>query len=207
MPAKLIQYWNIRHGCHDDFDSFFTRQFIPQINDTGLMQIVASWHTASGEGPYFLVEGVSATLEDVESLVMGPVFGKLRQELFRLVSDYRSKLMMPRNFAETEPVEVEQGFKFTQHFNINAADIYAFDSFFQEAYVPHLKERGIDLVGEWNVVVGATPYVSIETRAKALEIFGELLENPDCRRMTRDLLNMVSCYGCKILVPSGHLNV
>ena len=206
MPAKLIQYWNIRHGRHDVFDPFFTQEFIPRINETGLMQIVASWHTASGEGPYFVVEGMSGSLENVESLVMGPVFAELRQELSSVVSDYLNKLLVPRSYAESDPMEIEEGFKFTQHFNINAADTYAFDSFFKKTYVPQIQQWGISLVGEWNVAVGATPYVVIETRAGTLDTFGELLENPGYQRLTRDLLNMVSGYGCKILVPSGHLN-
>ena len=206
MSAKLIQYWNIRHGCHDDFDPFFSQEFIPRINDTGLMQIIASWHTASGEGPYFVVEGISDSMEDVEELIMGSMFEQIRQKMFLVVSDYFTKLLVPRGFAETDPVEVEHGFKFTQHFNINAADIYAFDSFFKQTYVPYLNKWGIGLVGEWNVAVGATPYVVIETRAGKLDLFGELLENPDYHRLTKDLLNMVSGYGCKILVPSGHLN-
>ena len=207
MPTKLIQYWNIRHGCHDDFDTFLTQEFIPGINGTGLMQIIASWHTASGEGPYFVVEGVSNSLGDVESLIMGPVFEALRQKLFHLVSGYHTKLLVPKSVTEAGPLEIEHGFKFTQHFNINAADVYAFDSFFAETYAPHIHEWGIDLVGQWNVAVGATPYVVIETRAKDLATFGDLLENPDYQRLTKDLLNMVSSYGCKILVPSGHLNV
>jgi len=206
MPAKLIQYWNVRHGCHDDFGQFLTRRFIPRINETGLMQIVASWHTASGEGPYFVVEGMSGYLENVETLVMGPVFAELRQELSSMVSDYFNKLLVPKKFTEADPIEIEQGYKFTQHFNINAADIYAFDSFFRDTYVPQIREWGIDLVGEWNVAVGATPYVVIETRAKAIDTLGDLLVNPGYLRLTRDLLNMVSGYGCKILVPSGHLN-
>jgi len=206
MSAKLIQYWNIRHGCMGDFDPFLTRRFIPRINETGLMQIIASWHTASGEGPYFVVEGISDSLGNVESLIMGSEFAELRQELSHLVKDYRTKLLVPRSFLKADPIEIEKGFKFTQHFNINAADIYAFDSFFNETYVPHLQKRGVALVGQWHVSVGATPYVVIETRAGTLATFGELLENPGYQRLTRDLLNMVSSYGCKILVPSGHLN-
>lgn len=132
------------------------------------MQIMASWHTASGEGPYFVVQGISDSLKDVESLVMGTLFAELRQELSRMVSDYLTKLLVPKNFTESDPIEIERGFKFTQHFNINAADIYAFDSFFKETYIPHLQKQGIDLVGEWNVAVGAAPYNIIETRAKTL---------------------------------------
>ena len=206
MSAKLIQYWNIRHRFHEEFNAFFSQKFITGINETGLMQILGSWHTASGEEPYFVVEGLSDSLDNVESLVMGETFQTLRQELMHLVSDYRTKLLVPRSGIRTDSIQVEKGFKFTQHFNINAADNYAFDSFFNDIYVPDIKRRGIDLVGDWNVAVGATPYVVIETRAASPDVFGQLLEDPAYLKLTQDLLNMVSGYGCKILVPSGHLN-
>jgi hypothetical protein len=207
MSVKLIQFWNIRHGCLDGFGQFFTHMFIPKINETGQMKMIASWYAASGEGPSFIAEGMSDNLEDVQSLVMGEKFAELRQELFRLVSDYHTKLLVPKNFTETDPIDIEKGFKFTQHFNVNPAETFAYNSFFRETYVPRMRKWGIGLVGEWNVAVGATPYVVIETRAKALDTFGELLENAEYHRLTRDLLNMVSGYGCKILVPSGHLNL
>ncbi|MDJ0830581.1 MAG: hypothetical protein QNI92_12060 [Desulfobacterales bacterium] len=206
MSAKLILYWNIRHGCHSDFGTYFTQDFIPRVNDTGLMQIVAAWHTASGEGPFFVAEGVSDSLEDIESVIMGPMFEELRKTLLHLVSDYQTKLLVPRNWPASGSIEIEQGFKFNQHFNINAADIYAYDSFFKKTYTRKMAQWGIHLVGEWNVAVGATPYVVIETRAGDLAVIGEMLENPDYQILTRKLLNMVSGYGCKILVPSGHIN-
>lgn len=213
MSAKLIQYWNIRPGCQGDFGPFFTQEFVPRINATGLMRIVESWHTASGEGPYFLVEGASHSLEEAEAMIMGPVFIELRQKLFHLVSDYVTKLLTPRKGSESGPVEsgagsveIDRGYKFTQHFNINAADTYAFDSFFKETYARQITKWGIHLVEEWNVVVGATPYVVIETRAEALAAIGKMLESQSYRELTTKLLNMVSGYGCKILMPSGHLN-
>lgn len=206
MSAKMIQYWNIHHDSHDEFNTFLTQAFIPRINETGLMKITGSWHTASGEGPYFLVEGVAACLEDVESFIMGEMFQTLLQQLFNLVSDYSTKLLVPRSGIKDGRIQIEQGYKLTQHFNINAADIYAFDTFFTNTYLSDMRERGIDIVGQWNVAVGDTPYVVIEARADSPQIFGRLLEDPAYLRLTKDLLNMVTGYGCKILVPSGHLN-
>ena len=81
MPVKLIQYWNIFHSFKADFDSFFTQEFVPEINHSGSMKMVGSWHVASGEGPYFIAEGVSESVGDVESLIMEPFYVDLRQRL------------------------------------------------------------------------------------------------------------------------------
>ena len=69
-----------------------------------------------------------------------------------------------------------------------------------------MKRFGVPIAGGWNVAVGATPYVIDETRADKLEVIGEMLQNPAYQKLTLKLLQLVSNYGCKILVPSGHIN-
>lgn len=206
MPVKLIHYWNIRHGHKTDFDTFFVREFVPQIDITGLMKIVGSWHVASGEGPYFIAEGVSSSVDQVESLIMSPAYLELRDKLFRLVGNYSNKLLVPTGRISARPVEIEQGYKFNQHFNINPADYYAYIAFAENEHIPEMQRFGVEMVGGWYVDVGATPYVIYEGRATDLSVIGEMLENPDYHALTLKLLSMVSNYGCKVLVPSGHIN-
>ena len=206
MPVKLIQYWDIRHFRKTDFDSFFTQQFVPQINDTGLMQMVGSWHVASGEGPYFIAEGIATSVEKVESLIMAPPYIELRHELFRFVKDYNTKLLVQPDPLEPNLIETEHGYKFNQHFNINPADYYEFLSFEEKEHLPGMEGFGLAIVGCWNVAVGATPYVIDETRAEDLATIGEMLESAAYQKLTLKLLSLVSNYGCKILIPSGHIN-
>lgn len=206
MPVKLIHYWNIRHGRKADFDTFFVREFVPQIDTTGLMKIVGSWHVASGEGPYFIAEGVSGSVDEVESLIMSSEYLELRDKLFHLVGNYSNKLLVPTGLIPEQPIEVEQGYKFNQHFNINAADYYAYIAFEEKEHIPQMQSFGVEIVGGWQVDVGATPYVIFEGRTTDLPVIGEMLENPDYHTLTLKLLSMVSNYGCKVLVPSGHIN-
>jgi hypothetical protein len=206
MPVKLIHYWNIRHGHKADFDLFFVQEFVPQIDITGLMKIVGSWHVASGEGPYFIAEGVSSSVDEVESLIMSSAYLELRNKLFRLVGNYSNKLLVPSGGISARPVEIEQGYKFNQHFNINPADYYAYMAFAEKEHTPQMQSFGVEMVGNWHVDVGATPYVIFEGRTTDLPIIGEMLENPGYHALTLKLLTMVSNYGCKVLVPSGHLN-
>jgi hypothetical protein len=206
MPVKLIKYWNILHGLKADFDTFFIQEFVPQIDKTGLMKIVGSWHVASGEGPYFIAEGVSSSVDEVESLIMSSEYLELRNKLLRLVGNYSTKLLVPTGRISDRPIEIEHGYKFNQHFNINAADYYAYMTFAEKEHIPKMQSFGIEMVGGWHVEVGATPYVISEGRTKDLSAIGAMLENPDYHALTLKLLSMVSNYGCKVLVPSGHIN-
>ena len=206
MPVKLIQYWNIQHCTQSDFDTYFTGEYVPRINESGFMKIVGSWHVASGEGPYFITEGVSRSVTDVESLIMASFYIDLRQRLLRLVHDYQTKLLVPIESVEPDVPDIEYGYKFNQHFNINPADFYTFLDFEEKVHLPEMKRFGVTIAGGWNVAVGVTPYVIDETRADKLEVIGEMLQNPVYQKLTLKLLRLVSNYGCKILVPSGHIN-
>ena len=206
MPVKLVQYWNILPATKLDFDAYFTQDFVPRINETGFMKMVGSWNVASGEGPYFITEGVAGTVAEVESLIMAPIYIDLRNRLLSLVSDYQSKLLVPIESIQPEVPDVEHGYKFNQHFNINPADFYAFLAFEEQVHLPEMKRFGLALVGGWSVAVGATPYMIDENRADNLATIGEMLENPAYQKLTLKLLQLVSNYGCKILVPSGHIN-
>jgi hypothetical protein len=206
VPVKLIQYWNIQHASQSDFDAYFTREYVPRINESGFMKIVGSWHVASGEGPYFIIEGVSRSVTDVESLIMASFYIDLRQRLLRLVKDYQTKLLVPIESVKPDVPDIEYGYKFNQHFNINPADFYTFLDFEEKIHLPEMKRFGVTIAGGWNVAVGATPYVIDETRAGNLEVIGEMLQDPAYQKLTLKLLQLVSNYGCKILVPSGHIN-
>ena len=206
MSVKLIQYWNILNATSSDFDAYFTGEYVPRINETGFMKMVGSWHVASGEGPYFITEGVAESVAEVESLIMSPVYIDLRNRLLRLVRDYQSKLLVPFESIRPDVPDIEHGYKFNQHFNINPPDFYEFLAFEEKIHIPEMKGFGLELVGSWSVAVGATPYMIDETRAEDLTTIGEMLEKPAYQKLTLNLLKLVSNYGCKVLVPSGHIN-
>jgi hypothetical protein len=207
MPVKLIQYWNIMHGKKAEFDAFFSRRFVPGIDALGQMKMTASWLVASGEGPYFIAEGVSGSADDMAALVMDPGFVALRNELFGLVEDYSTKLLFPTGRVEPQPAEIQQGYKFNRHFNINAADYYACDAFLSQEYFPMMTSFGLKMVGDWFVGIGATPYAISESGADDLSTISRMLQSSENQALMIKLLSMVSSYGCKVLIPSGHINV
>jgi len=206
MAVKLIQYWNPIPDRQARFDRFFTDEYVPRIGEVGLMQIVGSWHVASGEGPYFIAEGVAESVQEIEALITRPDYLDLKARLLALVRDYHSKLLAPTGRVTAQPVEIERGYKFNQHFNIDSAQYYEFDRFLDSDYLPAVAQMGLEMVGDWRVRVGSTPHVVSECRAEELETIGQALEDAAFRQLTLSLLELVSDYGCKILVPSGHVN-
>jgi hypothetical protein len=206
MSVKLIQYWNIMHGKKADFDAFFNERFVPGIDALGHMKMTASWLVASGEGPYFVAEGVSDSADAMAALAMDPGFVALRNDLLGLVKDYNTKLLFPTGRVAQQPVKVQEGYKFNRHFNINAADYYACDAFLAQEYFPMMADFGLRMVGDWHVGIGGTPYAISESGTDDLSRISLMLQSPENQDLTLKLLSMVTAYGCKILIPSGHIN-
>jgi hypothetical protein len=207
MSVKLIQYWNIMHGKKEEFDAFFNEKFVPGIDGTGRMKMTASWLVASGEGPCFVAEGISGSADEMAALVMDAGFVALRNELFGLVEDYSTKLLFPTGRVEPQPAEIQQGYKFNRHFNINAQDYYACDAFLGQEYFPMMASFGLQMVGDWYVGIGGTPYAISESRADDLSFISRMLQSPENQALMIKLLSMVTSYGCKVLIPSGHINL
>jgi hypothetical protein len=205
MPVKLIQYWNIKHGKQKDFDAFFSQRFVPGINALGHMQIVASWQVASGEGPCFVAEGVSDASDAMALMVTDPEFIALRSELLGLVADYSTKLLFPTDRVSSEDATAMTTYKFNRHFNINAQDYYACDAFLSNEYFPMMADFGLRVVGDWYVGIGGTPYAISECGSDDLSMISSMLQSPENQHLTIRLLSMVTSYGCKVLIPTGHM--
>jgi hypothetical protein len=205
MSVKFIQYWNTIPSRKNEFDTFFKDRFIPTIDRSGVMKMVGSWLVASGEGPYFVSEGISESVDQMATLIMGATFIDLRIELLKLVENYSTKLLVPTGRLDKQPIEIQKGFKFNRHFNINAADYYGFYSFMEKEYFPLMEQFGLEMVGDWYVEVGATPYVISEGRSDDLSVIARMIQSQENQKLMLRLLSMATHYGCKVLVPSGHL--
>lgn len=204
--AKLIQYWDVQQSRKQEFDKFFSSSFIPWIEGTGLMNIIGTWHVATGEGPYFIAEGAAETVEQIENLIMDENYQQMKRTLFKFIDNYSTKLLTPTGRIELINIEKETTYKFTQHFNINPQDYYEFVSFVKNEHISGIESYGLQIIGGWYVSIGRTPYITVEARSENLDQIGKMLQSEHYQQLTQKLLTMVSEYGTKILVPSGHLH-
>ena len=94
MIVKFIQYWNVLSGSQEEFDRFLRSNYIPQINQSGLLRIIGSWQVVSGEGPNFILEGVADSLRLLNEVLRSDDFDKLDHLLRFLITGYKSKILI-----------------------------------------------------------------------------------------------------------------
>ncbi len=204
MQVKFIQYWNVLSGKREEFNTFLSRNYIPGINEIGLVKIIRSFHAVVGGGPYFILEGTSRSLNNVNRLLKDEEFHKLKRLLLFLVTGYKTRVLAPTNRIENRINENSALCSFNHHFDV-AYDRYdEYTGFVASEYIPALIKQGIEITGEWQVCIGDGPNLCIEGYGPNVKQLLKATESPEYKQSTTRLLTMVNHYAGKILIPSGH---
>ena len=94
------------------------QNYIPGINESGLVKIVGSAYAIAGEGPYFVLEGVSDSLRDVNQLLQDEEFYKLKRLLLFLITSYKTRVLVPTNRSGNKMSGASLNCQFNQHYDL-----------------------------------------------------------------------------------------
>jgi len=205
MTVKFIQFFDILPDKQEEFSQFVLKNYIPGMNETGLLKIAGSWRVASGEGPTHVFESVADSLKDVITLIQLDDFRKLNHLLHFLITNYRTKIMAPTGDLE---VEIPKGphYRFNHHYDIQIDQIERYSKFIKEVHIPTMEALGIRMIGGWYVVVGPGPNIVVEGASDSVQQILAALGSKAYRDLARELLTMVTKLGSKILAPTGLVN-
>lgn len=204
MFVKFIQYFNVLSGSRRDFDRFLKDNYFPQINDTGLMKVVGSWHVAAGEGPYFILESVAESMKEVNAVLDQPDFQKLDHLLKFMITGYRSKILTPTGDVSVV-MPAGKNCRFNRHYDVLSRRREDYERFIVEVQKPVMADLGVETIGGWNVGIGPGPNTVVEGACQTVRRILEAVASEEYRRMIAELRTMVTSFGSKILTPSGHV--
>lgn len=202
MTVKFIQYWDVLSEREDEFSRFVVKSYIPGINETGYLKIVGSWHVASGEGPYYIMEGVANSVKSVHNLLQLDEFKKLSHLLHFLITSYKSKLLVP-----TGPIKgvvpADKNYRFNHHYDVIYEKYDNYMAFMKNEHLPIMEELGVKMIGGWYVAIGPGPNMVVEGACPSVKTIMNAIGSERYRRLTSKLLTMVNGFGSKILVDTG----
>jgi len=162
--AKFIQYFDIISGQEQEFERFAKETYIPGIAKTGLSKIVGGWNVVVGEGPSTIFEAISESPDDIYDLLEHDEFEKLNRLMQFLVTNYRSKILIPLGEGKY-PQPVEKVVRFNHHFNLDHRDHAQASQYLFESHLPSLEKLGLNILGVWETQIGPEPNTVIETWA------------------------------------------
>jgi hypothetical protein len=202
MTVKFIQYYDVLSGKDDEYRNFISKSYIPDINETGFLEIVGSWYLAAGEGPYHIMEGVADSVKSVHQLLLLDDFKKLNHLLHFLITNYKTKIMVPMGTIESQ-LPRETNFRFNHHYDINYARYDDYVRFIRKEHFPTMEKLGINMIGGWHVALGPGPSIVVEGSCASVKHILEVIGSKEYGELTSGLLAMVDGYGSKILAPTG----
>lgn len=202
MTVKFIQYFDILSGKEDEFNHFVLKNYIPGINETGLMEVANSWRVASGEGPFRIFESVAESLNDVNRVLQMDHIKKLNHLFHFLITSYKSKIIAPAGHIEPE-VPTGTHFRFNHHYDINYDRVEEYAAFMKDEHVPTMERLGIRMIGGWYVAIGPGPNISVEGAASNIQEILDAIGSKEYQFLTDRLLTMVTTFGSKILSPTS----
>jgi hypothetical protein len=96
---------------------------------------------------------------------------------------------------------------FNQHWDVAPGRMQAYSDFVMTHYNPTLKRIGLELVGGYYVTVGMGPRIIAVGRTRNLKELEAAIASEEFRAVTDRLMEFVTHYHSKILVPTGSVEM
>ena len=203
MSVKLNHYWSIIPGRDEAYVKFVINQFIPGVNSLGL-HTVAVWSVLIGAYSEIVLENASSDLEIIEKALKNKQYKLLKQDLFRFVKNYQTKVLVNTGKIDSYTMDIRKDtIKFNQMWNVLSHKKDEYDQFVINEYFPVLDELGISVAGEWEVLIGDGPGIICEGRVSDINNLIRNLQSRRFQNAVRELKQHIENYRSRILTLHG----
>ncbi len=199
MTVKLNHYWEIIPALNEQYNKFITRKFIPGVNSLG-MHTVAGWTVLVGAYSEIIFETACNDLELLEKALQDRKYKDLKSNLFNFVKNYKTKVLVTTGKKDTYSIDVrEDTIKFNQTWDLISDKKKDYGAFTNQEYYPLLRELGIEVAREWEVLIGDGPSIICEGRATDINSLITNLQTKKFRKAKRKLKEYIERYESRIL--------
>lgn len=202
MLVKFIQYWDVLSGKEEEFNTFLLKNYISDINQSGLVKVTRSLNVLAGEGPHFILESTSDSVKSINRLFQDDEFQKLKRILLFLVTGYKTKVLVSAGRFENKFFEGKGHCQFNHRFDMIYDRFDEYTEFIVKEHIPALEGLGIHMGGEWEVSIGAGPNLIVEGHCESVQQLFEALNSVQYRQSMNKLLTMTTGYSSRILIPT-----
>ncbi len=199
MAVKLNQYWSIIPGRYEEYENFLISEFIPGVNRLGL-QTVAAWSVLIGAYSEIILENASDDLEMIEKTLKDEHYKTLKRNLLKMVKNYHTKVLSSSGRTDSYTKEIEDDtIKFNQMWDVRSHKKDEYEKFINEEFFPVLEKLGVQVAGEWEILIGDGPGIICEGRVKDLNNLIFNLQSKKFQKAKRELKQLTENYRSRIL--------
>lgn len=199
MPVKFNQYWRLNREAIKGYERFLLKDFVPGMNKLGI-HVVAGWSVLVGGYSEFLVEGVSNDLHELEVALKSRKYKELSTRLLTHITSYKTKVLVQNGAKDAYTTDYKEStVKFTQMWDIISSKQSGYKSFVAETFRPLLETLGINIAGEWEVLIGDGPRIIYEGRTHDVASLIGNLQSDKFRSAKKELKHFVENYESRLL--------
>lgn len=201
MSMKFNQYWDLVPGRKSEYADFVQEEFLPVMKEVGI-QVVAGWVVLVGEGPHIINEGIAKDIHHIEAVLNNPSFRSMTVRHMRFIRNYASRVLVSTGRLEKGQGEVQSEgiIKFNQSWNIRPGHEEDYAEALNRTMLATCEDLGIEIVNEWNILIGSGPFIILEGHARSLASLGRALADPHYHRAMARWEDLVEEYRSRILV-------
>ncbi len=96
MDLKLLLSYNIKSNREAEYYRYVLGEFLPQLQEVGLMMI-EGWHTAYGKYPVRLLVFRAQDETDMYEILKSAAWRDNKEKLLTLVKDYEERVVPAKN--------------------------------------------------------------------------------------------------------------
>ena len=200
-PIKFVQTWDPVAGRKQEYASFITYEFQPNMKALGL-EVVSGWYTLMGGGPHILVESYAESLDQVEGALCDEGLREMLGRFMNLVSGYSSRVLEPAAWKTRRQGKApSQGeIKLVQAWDVLPGEQEAYDCFMREVHLPQMEAIGLAVNSGWHLMIGSGPHLFSECLAPDLAGLAKALSDERYLRLIMRMEDLVTHYESRMLV-------
>ena len=200
-PIKFVQSWDPVAGRKQEYASFITWEFQPNMKALGL-EVVSGWYTLMGGGPHILVESLATSWDQVERVLCDEGFREMLTRFMNLVTGYSSRVLEPAEWKTGRRREApSQGeVKLVQAWDVLPGEQEAYNRFMREIYLPQMEAIGLAVNSGWHLMIGSGPQLFSEALALDLASLSKALSDERYLRLIMRMEDLVTHYESRVLI-------
>ncbi|MDR3553650.1 MAG: hypothetical protein P4L55_02730 [Syntrophobacteraceae bacterium] len=208
MPILFTQHWDVRPGKYDEYVSFVSTDYNPNMYRMGI-PLVGGYYVKIGEGPRIVAVSTVDETDNLRRTISSSEYQALVSRLHQYVWKYSNKVYVPSGRIQEGPYRVQAGVvKFNHYYNILLGMEKEHLRFVKEECVPALAELKIPMTGGWRLIIGEGPTIMAECTARNIPVIAEAVETSLYRKLLKQLKNKYATdYSSRVLAPTGRVEV
>ncbi len=201
MSILFTTAWDIIPGKEDEYASFISGKYLPEIASAGLTP-VGGYYVELGFGPRVIGVDLAPDLEQLSRVVASDRYKQISLTLKSMIYNYRTAVLEPTGRVKRGTYTIQKGvWKLNQYYDLRPGVKKEYADFIVKEYLPTIEKiEYMEVTGGWNVILGGVSEIISEFTFKDPVDIGRLLNNEDFRKLSLKLkATYVLNYASRVL--------